>query len=71
MKEEGEETESRRLEKGMNWKERDERNGRSTWFQLNTDFIIQLGEKTGVGGVGRGGCGSSKTHNFYEVKIKY
>lgn len=62
--------ESGRLEKKDEGKgprrEREGRDGHSTWFQLNTDFIIRLGCGGGGGGGGDGGCGcgSSKTHNF-------
>lgn len=65
MKEEEEEMGSRRLKKRMEWKGQEGRgkggiDGHLLWFQLNTDFIIQLGG-WGDGGCG---CGSSKTHNF-------
>lgn len=42
------------------------RDGHSTWFQLNTDFIIQFLE-----GVGAVVVAALKHITFYEVKIKY
>lgn len=50
-------------------REREGTDGHSTWFQLNTDFIIRLGRR-GVAMVAVV-VAALKHITFYEVKIKY